>query len=401
MHKPGSVDESSTVLMNRHPIYDSKLNTVGYETQAHSGVIGQASAGGVALRTILKLLAENFDTLAGNCWGLVHLPHSAILAGDHEVLPRDRVVIGIEDAPADDLLFDLLTKLATQGYRLALPVTNENLRTIAGPADILTLKLAGGGEQSVPARFEPSTHGAKLLVSEIETHEDFKLCQDLGCDLFEGYFFCTPNVSVKSVPLARLATVQLIAALQNPDVRVRELEDLIRYDVPLSYKLLQFVNSAYAGLHHKVTSIRHAISMIGIGRIRNWASLLLFASVEHKPRELVMTAAIRARMCEQLADSKNENRRATFFTVGLLSVLDALMDVPMAEALQGLSLSEEIFEALVHRSGPLGMTLRAVVAYEQSDWKRHALLRFRPSKLHDSYLESLHWTRAVAGGLTT
>ncbi|HYR86057.1 MAG TPA: HDOD domain-containing protein [Terriglobia bacterium] len=400
-HNP--VDQTAlteqTVLLNRHPIYYSKLNVIGYETQAHSG-LGQVSDSQVDTPAVLKLLAENLDTLTGNHWGLVTLPQQAILDGDYNLLPRERVIIGIEEGPADEQLFKALAKLSKLGYRVALPFANENLRPLAGPADILMLNLAQVEGESLPARTNASSRQkAKLLVTGIETHEDFELCKELGCDFFQGYFFCTPKVTGKSVPVQRLAAVRLMAALQNREVRLQELEDIIRYDVSLSYKLLQFVNSAYMGLQRDVVSIKHAISMVGIERIRRWASLLLFASVGNKPRELMVTASIRARMCERLADSQNEDRQSTFFTVGLLSVLDALLDQPMAEALQGLSLSPEICEALVNRSGPLGTTLRAVVAYEQSDWKRHALLRFRPTKLQDSYLESLRWTHTVTGGL--
>ena len=94
-------------------------------------------------------------------------------------------------------------------------------------------------------------------------------------------------------------------------------------------------------------------------------------------------------MCERLANTDNEHRPDAFFTVGLLSVLDALLDCPMTEVVRELSLSQEICDALVHRSGPLGTSLRAVIAYEQSDWERHALLRFYPERLLVSYLGSL------------
>jgi EAL and modified HD-GYP domain-containing signal transduction protein len=271
---------------------------------------------------------------------------------------------------------------------------------MAGPGDILMLNLAREGGAAIAERLRPSENReAKVLVSGVDTHEDFEWSRDRGFDFFEGYFFCTPKKTGKAVPVTKLAAVRLLAALQKPEIHLYELEDIIRYDVSLSYKLLSFVNSAYVGLSREVSSIKHAVNLVGIDQIRRWASLLLFASLEHKPRELVITAAVRARMCERLADSHNDYRQSAFFTVGLLSVIDALLDRPMAEALQGLSLSDEVSDALVLRSGPLGTTLRAVIAYEQGDWKRHALLRFRPSRLRDSYLDSLQWTRSVAGGL--
>ncbi len=386
-----SPDELQSVLMNRHPIYDSNLQAAGYEPRAAAGIGGPA---------LLTLLAENFAILTGNSWGLVTLPRQAILAEHYKVLPKERTIIEVRNGPADQRLIASLATLRALGYRLAVPLADTGLRAIAGQADVLRLKLGDAGSHALNSFPEsPLRRKTKLLVSGIESYEDFECSKDMGFDLFQGSFVCAPKVTVRSVPMTNLATVRLLGALQDPEVRIEDLEEIIRYDVLFSYKLLRFVNSVNVGLHHEVASIKHAVSLAGIERIRRWASLLLFASVKQKPRELLFIAAVRARMCEQLADSDNEHRQATFFTTGLLSVLDALLDQPMAKALEGLSLSEEIQDALVNRSGALGTALRAVIAYEQGDWERHALLRFRPAKLRHSYLDSLHWTQTVTSGL--
>src|SRR5262249_38108716 len=152
----------------------------------------------------------------------------------------------------------------------------------------------------------------------------------------------------------------------------------------------------YVGLPRAVLSIRHAVGLAGIRRIQQWASVLLFSSIESKPRELFITAAIRARMCERLADSDDDMRRSTFFTVGLLSVLDAVLDVSIHEAVETLSLSDEICQALIHKTGSMGSVLQAVIAYERSDWDNSALARFSPSALREAYLESLRWSTSEA-----
>jgi len=382
------------VLVNRHPIHDSRLNAVGYEAQAHTSIIGYIpdnNDSSVSTAGILKLISQNLQKLTGNVWSMVTLPWEAIVTQEYAVLPKERVVIAVEDGPSNDSLVGPVEELAASGYRFAAPLSNENLAAVRGFADILTLNATDVQRVEAVRR-----HSARLLVSGVETHEEFQRWKNLGADLFEGYFYCTPKQSGSAVLSNSLAAVRLIAALQNPDVRVGELEDIIAYDVALSYKLLRFVNSVSLALPRQVTSIRHAVGMVGIERIRKWASLLLMSKIG-KPSELLVTAALRARMCEHLADSQKEPRQSTFFTVGLLSVLDALLDRPMSEAVEDLPLSQEIRDALVDRKGPLGTTLRAVIAYEQNDWKRHALLRFRPTDLQRSYMSSLDWTHDFVG----
>jgi EAL and modified HD-GYP domain-containing signal transduction protein len=291
-----------------------------------------------------------------------------------------------------------LSKLHSEGYRLALSGALSRLHpSIIGLADMLCLDMDDIPTEELGPRVDSlRSFKKRLMVAGVETPEDFQLCKSLKFDLFEGPFLSIPGAKAKDIPLVTLSTIRLLAALQDPDVRLQQLETIIQQSLPLSYKLLRFLNSAYVGLPRAVLSIRHAVGLAGIRRIQQWASLLLFSSIENKPLELYTTATIRARMCEQLCDSSDENRRATFFTVGLLSVLDAVLDVPMTEAVKLLPLSTEVYQALTNRTGPAGSTLEAVIAYERSDWGNPSLSRFPSPVLRDSYLQSLHWAVSEA-----
>ena len=132
----------------------------------------------------------------------------------------------------------------------------------------------------------------------------------------------------------------------------------------------------------------------------NWASLLMFSRMEDKPRELMITAVIRARMCEALGEASNQARKASFFTVGLFSVLDAVLDCPMRQALDALPLSDEICDALIDYRGPLGEVLKCVLAYEQSDWQSVQLGNLTGVKIRDCYLDSVSWTQTHVEGLS-
>ena len=143
-------------------------------------------------------------------------------------------------------------------------------------------------------------------------------------------------------------------------------------------RLLRIVNSAYYSLPRHVESIKDAIVLLGTRQIGSWVSLINLAQIARKPKELTITALVRARMCELVAARIGARRhRCTFYTVGLFSVLDALLDVSMETALEALPLSAEVHDAVAHRTGIMGETLAGVIAYEQGDWDNATLSRRR------------------------
>jgi EAL and modified HD-GYP domain-containing signal transduction protein len=194
-----------------------------------------------------------------------------------------------------------------------------------------------------------------------------------------------------------MAATRLVARLQDPDITAEQIAEAISQDLTLSYRLLRLANSAHASVSRKVESIEHAAMLIGTDRIRTWASLLMMSSMDDKPRELMMTAAIRAGMSERLAAGTDLECSRAAFTTGLFSVLDAMLDSPFNVIVDKLPLSDGITRALVDRDGTLGKLLDYVVAYEQDD---EAVLASLGKELglgmgmgRDAYLEAVSWTR--------
>ena len=240
----------------------------------------------------------------------------------------------------------------------------------------------------------------RLIAEKVETQDKFQLCSDLGFDYFQGYFFCKPKlVEGKQIPTNRLAATRLVAKLQHPDLTADQMEETIRQDVTLSYKVLRFVNSAYSALPRNVDSIGHAAMMIGTARLRNWASLLMLATMDDKPRELMVTGIVRAKMCEQLAELTGFRMPERFFTTGLFSVLDAMLDSKMENVLERLPLSEEFVQALLTREEVLGRMLDFTIAYEQGDWQRLAeiggALKVDPPSIRQAYMGAVKWTMEI------
>jgi EAL and modified HD-GYP domain-containing signal transduction protein len=194
--------------------------------------------------------------------------------------------------------------------------------------------------------------------------------------------------------------MRLIGSLQDPDVEISQLQDIISTDVGLSYRLLRLVNSAFFALPREIESIRDAVVLLGINNIRRWATLMALTEVDDKPDELLVTGLVRARMCELAAASRGERDTDAYFTAGLFSVVDALMDSSMVELLSQLPLSPDLSAALLRYEGPKGEVLRGVLAYEQGNDAELGPLASLPAAPSELYSQAVQWATQASGGLS-
>ncbi|HEY9077565.1 MAG TPA: HDOD domain-containing protein [Anaerolineaceae bacterium] len=185
--------------------------------------------------------------------------------------------------------------------------------------------------------------------------------------------------------------LRMIARLQDPNIEYRQLEEIIAQDVTLGYKLLRLSNSVVFGTAAKITSIPHAMAMIGMRQLKGWLTLFLLSEIDDKPREVTTIAMTRARMCEKIGIQLGERSGEAHFLVGLFSVLDALMDLPIEEVISTLNLSDVIADALIHRRGKLGQALDIVLDYEHGNWDKLDSVPIEPSVLRNIYLEAIEW----------
>jgi EAL and modified HD-GYP domain-containing signal transduction protein len=288
-----------------------------------------------------------------------------------------------------------------KGYTLALDdfVMSEQNKALIPFASIIKVDIRpfdAAGLQNQVDKLKP--YGIKLLAEKVETREEYLLCKQLGFVLFQGYFFSKPTMfSGRQVPASHLAVLEILAKLQSPDCNLRELETIISYDVGISYKLLRIINSSYYSLNKKVESIQHALVILGLKTLKSWITVIALSSVDDKPRELITMTLVRAKMCESLADKFGCKPDAAFI-VGLFSLLDILLDQPLAYLLLNLPLAEDITDGLMHRKGNAGQLLNFVIDYEQGDWGNACTMQH--SLTHNdavsAYLSALQWTRKIS-----
>jgi c-di-GMP phosphodiesterase len=365
------------VLVSRQPIYRAELSELGYELLFRDSEKNTASfsdsdqaTAEVIVNTFMEI---GLDELVGRHLAFINFDRNLILGNYCDCLPRERVVLEIlETVQPDAALVKKLRDLRAAGYRIALDdfVCCDPYDALLVVADFVKFDvLAMDGAALEAAVNAVRRYPVQLIAEKVETDEQFKRCTELGFDYFQGYFFRRPQLMEgRRVPVSRLATIRLITKLNNPEVEVNQLELAISQHVSLSYKLLRFINSAIFCLERTVTSIRHAITLLGQEHIRRWASLILFSTFEEKSQEIIVTGAVRGRMCEHLGKGLGLPNPDPLFLVGLFSVLESILGQPMAQIVRSLPLSSEIVDALLDQRGKLGGILRCVLEYERRNW---------------------------------
>ncbi len=396
------------IHLARQPIYDRDLKVAAYDI-LYQGVPAPGDAASDPERTARKVILDSFmelglDELVGERPAFIPFARSLVTAPTPLPLPVGRVVPTLgELGTIDEELLEGLRRLRGGGHRLALGRFHyrPELEPVLDLAGYVGIDLLGAHRSRLIEDVKALRgRGPVLLAERVESHEEFALCRDLGFELFQGHFLCQPRTYRQArSPGNRQAVVRLLAALQAPESDASELERAISQDVTLSYRLLRYVNSAFFGLRKQIDSIQRAIFYLGFNNVRAWASLIVLAGIDDKPSELVRIALQRARMCELLAKKLHAPLAEPAFTVGMFSVLDALLDLPMERALAPLPLAAEIEAALGRLEGELGALLRVVRAYERGDWQTVAELRLEPAAVRDAYLGALGWASQAGGYL--
>ena len=391
----------------RQPIFNPKLEVVGYELLFR----GEGYANDAAMianpesataTVVLNALTElDLERLVGSRTAWVNISREFVMGGLAHALPSGLVGLEIpETEQFDEDMLGALRDLKHEGYKLAL----DDFRYRPGSEALLDLfdivklninELGRDRLSELVKRLEP--YEGKLVAEKLSTQADHEFSVEAGCDLFQGYFFCRPAVAcTRGISANRLALLQVAAALNDPAVELEQVEQLIAHDVALSFRLLRYVNSAFFGLRGDVRSIGQALALLGLENVKRWATLSVLAGIDDKPTELTVTALIRARFCELAGEPLGIASPAELFTLGLFSVLDAMMDAPMVDVIGSLPLAAEMRDALVSRKGKRGLLLQCVTGLETGE------VSDLPSVVEGAgelYLESMMWANSAAESL--
>ncbi len=381
--------DERTIYIGRQPVFDRARKAVAYQLLHRGTSAGSTDpAPEASARQLIEhtLLQWGVDKLLNGKHGYVRVDAAFLIDGLHLALPQHQVVLEIRgDAEPDGSLFSHALGAKLAGYRIAMCHVPERPDGSSGDlfklADVVKVDMTAMPDADLErtvASLRISAPFARLMAEGVEELRQYRTAMAMGFELFEGFFFAQPEILSRSArTVGSMAAIALLAEVQSPDVSIKRLEQLVVVDPTLAFRLLSLVNSSTTGLATKVESVYHALVLLGIERVRQMATLLTMASRSKDNDEIIALAAIRAWMARATVDVPELENSA--YTAGLLSVLDVVFHIPMAELVEGLPLAPTVAEALVDGTGPLGNVLAAVRAYERADL--HALERLRPGEL--------------------
>lgn len=393
----------------RQAILDESRTVFGYELFDRSLRSREHTAATDAQLLFNALSVAENDSLASRKTIFINCTHDSLAGGHLDLVAPERVVLEIPPLPmsqVDQIANHLpsLQQLKTRGFRLCfdfsvLTRSYESWLPLATfikfDMSVLKPEAVGGFVKLALAKSQ-----ATLIAEKVESQEQYEMVRDLGVKLYQGYWFARPVV----VAGARLNTSQVniirLIDLVRKQSSTTEIEELLKHDPMLSFNLLRFINSAGFGMRTEVTSFKHAVMLLGLNRLFKWAALLMTTSSNGQPPAVGATAVVRGRLMELLAQEKLTPEDCdNAFVVGVFSLLDTMLGMPIDAALATVSLPQQVTDALLFDSGPLAPFLRLTVACESSDEDAFAkaveALDLTGNQVNFAHLQALAWAETL------
>ncbi len=395
------------LLLAREPILDRRSRLVGY--RIHVG--HDAASGAGAVDDVMALATEvepaTFESLRQGHRAFIAASRERLIAGLPDELRPDQLVLEVPASlSADRELTAACASAREQGARIALVDFSINARAtgLVPHADYLKVNVAepskGDARARVVACFKSDR--TSLVATGVHTFEQLHAAAADGFTSFQGHFLGRPLLlpsSKRPLAVQHAHLMRLLRTLNDPNLSTTQLEEIVKHDPAICYRILATVNSAAYGLRATVTSISEALLLLGRDVVRRWASLWIVAGLNTEAHsELVVMSAVRARTCETIVTAARGARAGDeAFLLGMCSLLDALLGRPMEVVSAELPLDEPTRRALCGEAGVLRDTLDCVIAHERSAWAESAALAQRagldPGKLPAAFIEALRWSR--------
>lgn len=367
-----------SILLARQPILDKELNTIAYELlyRDAEGMGPQLPFDGTqaTAEVLLNAYSSIFqDSRIRTLPAFINFNAEWLYNGNLPALKPDALVLEVlEDVAITEKIVQRLHILSDKGYRIALDdfFYDKSWEPALALAKIVKIDI----QQLSPVQLiahvtELKKHQVTLLAEKVETHDEFEYCKKLGFKLFQGYFFCRPQlIEGRTLSCNDLTTLQLITELESEDATAQSLEAIVCKDPELVLRLLKIVNSARFSLSRNISSISEAIIALGVDELKNWVLLISTTQAPHTSNALIQEILVRAHMCEKIADDYDAINPSTAFMTGMLSGIDAMLNLELSDIMEQLPVSNEVSTALLEQSGLLGQLLSNVKHYMAGEW---------------------------------
>jgi c-di-GMP-related signal transduction protein len=396
-------------FLARQAIFNPRKDVFAYELLFRSGFENSFPGLNPDLATssvIDTTFLIGLQKLTAGRLAFVNCPRDFLLGEAIYLLPRDQVVVEIlETIIPDEALVAACQRLKKEKYLLALDdfVEGPAWEPLIPLVDFIKVDFRAtppDRQQALAQRH--GFRGVRMLAEKVETLQEFNAAKDMGYTLFQGYFFCQPEVIQQhAIPSSKLGYIELLQASLQPEFDFEDLASKIKHEPSLTFRLLRYLNSVTFGLRTEIHSVEHGLALLGERELRKWIAVVCVAVLgDDKPDELMTMPLIRGRFCELLAPVTGKSSNSNdYFLLGLLSVMDALLDQPLHSILSELPVQNEIKDALLAQRGAYRDVLELAVAQERADWKGLTelakKLHIEEKKLPDLYVSAVEWGTAL------
>src|SRR3954469_8850276 len=390
----------------RQPIFDVQRNVVAYELLSRSSEANHCAETDLELasrKTMATAFLMGLDVLSGGHRIYINSTEVLLLGEYPTLFPAQQTVVEVlETVKPTTEVVAACRELKSAGYTIALDDFEDSpdQAPLVEIADIIKVdfRLTSSAEQSALIR-RYGNKGRVMLAEKVESNFEFSTARDEGYRLFQGYFFCKPNIfSTRAVGSLKPQHARVLRLLSQESLNFREVEELIKSDPALCFRLLRYLNSAVFCFEGQVRSILEALTMLGETELRKWLFLVSAIVAGRQHPELVRLALVRARLAELIGPHLGINGSVPFL-VGLLSLMDVILELPLSSITEQLAISSDVRSALMGKPGRTRDCLDMVIAYERADWKKcekiSSIHQVSWQCLSHSYFQALQWTESL------
>jgi EAL and modified HD-GYP domain-containing signal transduction protein len=403
---------TAVIAIARQPILDAKRAIFGYELFDRSEKKAFSAASDAALLFNLLSNADS-EIISVRRPIFINCTHQTLAGGHLELIEPDRVVLEIPPLPQLQATNEdaenyrqILVDVHKRGFRLAFDesVLTPIYASWLPLGSFIKLDMMQHSPEQLARVINQASRAtpARLIAEKVETSDQFELALQLGCSLFQGYWFAKPVlITGHSIRPSQAAVISLINLVRK-QASTSEIEEIFKHDPTLSFNLLRFINSAGFGLSCEVTSFRHAVMLLGLKKLFRWAALLMTTSQVNAGFPAVGSAAVvRGRLMELLAAELLPPEECdNAFVVGIFSLLDTMLGLPLEQALTSISLPQTVTNALIHGTGVLAPFLQLTLACESADDAVFAetatALHLSGHQVNWAHLQALAWADTIS-----
>ncbi len=401
--------QQDPAFIGRQPILDADQQIVAYELLfRHTTAVREGSVQHDLISCSHMLFSREEDRddhwLLGSKQVFLQTDARALLDGVMDLMQGSHIALELMPGfKADEALLQRISGLRAQGFCIILHTLEDpGLLALLPHANYVKLDIAKLGlDKALALHAKLKDRPIKAIADKVGSRAHFEACRSAGFKLFQGFYFMHPETLTAKVLHPSHAVVLEILNMVSRKAEIRDIETAFKHDVALSFKLLRYINSVGFGLSSEIQSIRHAITILGYDQLYRWLTLLMVTAGESTtPPALMRTAITRGRITELLgAGYLSKRERDDLFIVGVFSLLDAMLEMPMEQALDKLNLPDSVNEALLKRSGVYGPFLQLAEACEGPDADRIRTLAdsliMDPELINKCHIDALAWTEGL------